>query len=40
MLIHIGAPVTNPAATRKSFVIHRVPDGVNRGGEVDGPRNW
>jgi ectoine hydroxylase-related dioxygenase (phytanoyl-CoA dioxygenase family) len=40
MLIHGGAPVIDPASTRKSFVIHYMPDGVDRSGEVVGPFNW
>jgi ectoine hydroxylase-related dioxygenase (phytanoyl-CoA dioxygenase family) len=40
MLIHGGAPVTDPATTRKSMVIHYMPEGANRGHEVVGPFNW
>jgi phytanoyl-CoA hydroxylase len=40
MLIHGGAAVENPAATRKSMVIHYLPKGANRGHQVEGPFNW
>jgi ectoine hydroxylase-related dioxygenase (phytanoyl-CoA dioxygenase family) len=40
MLIHGGAAVENPAATRKSMVIHYLPKGANRGHEIEGPFNW
>ena len=40
MLIHGGAPVTDSASTRKSFVLHYMPDGADRAGEVHGPFNW
>jgi len=40
MLIHGGASVEDPATTRKSMVIHYMPEGANRGHEVEGPFNW
>ena len=40
MLVHGGAAVENPAATRKSMVIHYLPKGANRGHQVEGPFNW
>lgn len=40
MLIHGGAAVENPDSTRKSMVIHYMPEGANRGHEVEGPFNW
>jgi phytanoyl-CoA dioxygenase PhyH len=40
MLIHGGAAVANPASTRKSMVIHYLPDGANRGHQIEGPFNW
>jgi phytanoyl-CoA hydroxylase len=40
MLVHGGSAVTNPAATRKSMVIHYMPDGANRARQVEGPFNW
>jgi hypothetical protein len=40
MLVHGGAPVENIDTTRKSFVIHYMPDGANRGADIVGPFNW
>jgi len=40
MLIHGGAPIIDPSSTRKSFVIHYMPDGVDQAAEVVGPFNW
>jgi len=40
MLIHGGAPVLNDDTTRKSMVIHYMPDGSNRGADIVGPLNW
>jgi ectoine hydroxylase-related dioxygenase (phytanoyl-CoA dioxygenase family) len=40
MLIHGSAAVQNPARTRKSMVIHFLPEGANRGHQVEGPFNW
>ncbi len=40
MLIHGGAKFVAPGTTRKSFVIHFLPDGGNVGHRVVGPFNW
>lgn len=32
MLIHGGAPITSPATTRRSYVVHFIPDGVDVSG--------
>jgi hypothetical protein len=40
MLIHGGSAITDTTKTRKSFVIHYMPDGVDRSSEVVGPFNW
>jgi ectoine hydroxylase-related dioxygenase (phytanoyl-CoA dioxygenase family) len=40
MLLHGGSPVTDQAATRKSFVIHYMAEGTNREAEIVGPFNW
>jgi ectoine hydroxylase-related dioxygenase (phytanoyl-CoA dioxygenase family) len=40
MLIHGGAPVLDPHATRKSMVLHYTVRGADRGREVRGPFNW
>lgn len=40
MLLHGGAPVRNPDLTRKSYVIHYIPDGMNVQQEIVGPFNW
>lgn len=40
MLIHGGSPVENENKGRKSFVIHYMPDGSNRGSDIIGPFNW
>jgi hypothetical protein len=40
MLIHGGAPVTRPGASRKSMVLHYSVRGADRGREVHGPFNW
>lgn len=40
MLIHGGASFVAPGTTRKSFVIHFLPDGGNVGHRVVGPFNW
>jgi len=39
-MIHGGAPVTRPGATRKSMVIHYSVRGADRGREVVGPFRW
>ncbi len=40
MLIHGGSSYVAPGTTRKSFVIHFLPDGGNVGHRVEGPFNW
>jgi hypothetical protein len=40
MLIHGGAPVTRPGASRKSMVIHFTVRGADRAKEVRGPVRW
>lgn len=40
MLLHGGIPVVNPKLTRKSFVCHFIPDGMNKEAEIEGPFNW
>src|SRR5262249_18439176 len=40
MLIHGGAPVLRPGATRKSMVIHYTVRGADRAKEVRGPVRW
>lgn len=40
MLIHGGAPITLPTATRRSYVLHFIPDGVDVAGRYSGPTNW
>lgn len=40
MLIHGGADFVTPNTTRKSFVIHYLPNGGNVGHRVVGPFNW
>lgn len=40
MLIHGGSDYVAPNTTRKSFVIHYMPDGGNVGHRVVGPFNW
>jgi len=40
MLLHGGAEINNPKLTRKSYVIHYMPAGMNVGNEVHGPFNW
>lgn len=39
-MIHGGAPVTLPGATRKSMVVHYSVRGADRGREVQGPFRW
>ena len=29
MLIHGGAPITQPGTTRRSYVLHYIPDGID-----------
>jgi hypothetical protein len=40
MLIHGGEPIADPSSTRKSFVIHYMPDGKDRAADIVGPFNW
>jgi hypothetical protein len=40
MLIHGGSNHVAPDTTRKSFVIHYLPNGGNVGHRVEGPFNW
>jgi phytanoyl-CoA hydroxylase len=40
MLIHGGSDFVAPGTTRKSFVIHYMPNGGNVGHRVSGPFNW
>lgn len=40
MLLHGGVEIKNPKLTRKSYVIHYMPPGMNVGNYVTGPFNW
>lgn len=40
MLLHGGDEIRNRALTRRSFVIHYVPQGMDKTGEVVGPFMW
>lgn len=40
MLIHGGDKVIDPLKTRRSYVCHYIPEGVERDKEVVGPFNW
>ena len=40
MLIHGGAPDVAAGTTRKSFVVHYMPEGANVAHEIVGPFNW
>lgn len=40
MLIHGGDTITAPGTTRKSFVLHYIPAGVDVGDQVTGLLNW
>lgn len=40
MLIHGGDPIQRPGATRKSFVMHFIPEGCDKANEVVGPFLW
>lgn len=40
MLIHGGTPITQPGLTRRSYVIHFIPDGADVAADVTGPTNW
>jgi phytanoyl-CoA hydroxylase len=40
MVMHGGSPRNNPQLTRRSFVIHYIPPGMDVGDQVVGPFNW
>ena len=40
MLLHGGSEIKDPNLTRKSYVIHYMPPGMNVGNEIEGPFNW
>ncbi len=40
MLIHGGSPVVDPRQTRRSYVCHYIPPGMDVSGTVKGPFNW
>lgn len=40
LLLHGGDAIRNMALTRKSFVCHYIPEGMDRSLEVTGPFNW
>lgn len=40
MLLHGGGEIKNCRLTRKSFVVHFLPDGVDQSAAVKGPFNW
>lgn len=40
MLIHGGSPVSNRQLTRKSYVCHYIPPGMDVSSQVKGPFNW
>lgn len=40
MLVHGGAPITQPSSSRKSMVLHYSVRGADRAREVEGPFNW
>jgi ectoine hydroxylase-related dioxygenase (phytanoyl-CoA dioxygenase family) len=40
MLIHGGHPIRNEALTRRSFVVHFLPERSNWAPKVEGPSNW
>lgn len=40
MLIHGGQPIRRPDATRRSYVVHFIPDGADVAEQVNGPTNW
>jgi ectoine hydroxylase-related dioxygenase (phytanoyl-CoA dioxygenase family) len=40
MVIHGGSTINNPRLTRKSFVIHYVPTGMDVQDQIKGPFNW
>ncbi|NNE12523.1 MAG: phytanoyl-CoA dioxygenase [Ilumatobacter sp.] len=40
MLIHGGQAIRRPGTTRRSYVVHFVPDGADVADQVTGPTNW
>jgi hypothetical protein len=40
MVLHGGSEVRNPSLTRRSFVIHYVPPGMDVSDQIVGPFNW
>lgn len=40
MLIHGGQPIRRPDTTRRSYVVHFIPDGADVAEQVNGPTNW
>ncbi|MFY9557771.1 MAG: phytanoyl-CoA dioxygenase family protein [Blastocatellia bacterium] len=40
MLLHGGSEIKDPRKTRKSYVIHYTPPGMNVGNDIEGPFNW
>lgn len=40
MLIHGGSRIVRPELTRRSYVIHFIPDGADVADRVTGPTNW
>jgi len=40
MLLHGGDSIRDPERTRRSFVIHYMPEGANKEKEIEGPFNW
>jgi ectoine hydroxylase-related dioxygenase (phytanoyl-CoA dioxygenase family) len=40
MMIHGGDAIRNPSLTRRSYVCHYIPPGMNKEMEIQGPFNW
>jgi hypothetical protein len=40
MLLHGGEPIRKPELTRRSFVTHYIPEGIDVASQVTGPTNW
>ena len=40
MMIHGGDAIRNPGLTRRSYVCHYIPPGMNREADLKGPFNW